>query len=812
MRRIAAYLAFVVFALSVGAQGVVEGTVYDSTGSPLPYVNIGVLHTSVGTTSDMDGRYRLKVSQEDSVTLRFSHTGYRQEDLRLRVEGTVRADMRLRPTAQMLETVVISDDKVRRSSFTPVDVARLEDAVGPAGGVVSLVKMLPDVQSNNELSNRYSVRGGSFDENLVYINGIEVFRPMLIRSAQQEGMSIINPDLVDYILFSPGGFDASYGDKLSSVLDITYGGMKSEEGGKNSNVGKVSISLLGGALSLQGRRGERFTYALGLRQHSNNYLLGSLDTKGHYITNYSDLQALVSYQVSQRLVLSALTVLSRNVYSLVPESQTTTFGGFYMPLTLRVYFDGQEVDRYTTLLGALTADYRPDDDWRLKASFAAQHIAEIESYDLQSQYFLYELAMGQTAGDTVMFDRGVGTFLEHARNRLATDILTLDLRATRQALLGSWQMGLKLQTERVLDHLREWRWVDSAGYAMPATILPLGDSANGALSPLLQDFACADGELVTLRAGAFAQRDVGFTTASGADVKLVAGLRGQVYMVSEATTAQALLSPRISASYKPDSPHDILFRLAAGIYQQPPFYREYRRIDGSLVPDRSAQTSYQLMASADWRFRLWQRPFSLTADLYGKYITHLIPYTVDNLRLRYMPDLQATAYAVGLSLRLGGELVPGLESWVSLSLMQTREDIEGDGLGWLARPTDQRMSFKLFLQDNLPSLPWWRMSLALVYGSGMPVSRYADGEAFRLPAYYRVDWGNTVRLSQFERLKRLHIFRYVDDIQVGIEVFNLFNFRNVVSYLWVADYENRLYPVPNYLTARQLNLKLTVLF
>ena len=805
MKRLAAYLTFVLFTLAVAAQGIVEGTVYDSTGSPLPYVNIGVLHTPVGTTTDIDGRYRLKVSLKDSVTLRFSHTGYRQEDLRLRVVGTLRVDMRLHPTAQMLQTVVISDDKVRQSSFTPVDVARLDDAVGPAAGVESLVKMLPDVQSNNELSNRYSVRGGSFDENLVYINGIEVFRPMLIRNAQQEGMSIINPDLVDYILFSPGGFDASYGDKLSSVLDITYSRPTEFRG-------KASVSLLGGALSLQGRRGERFSYALGLRQHSNNYLLGSLDTKGHYSTNYSDLQALASYQVSQRLVLSALTVLSRNVYSLVPESQTTTFGGFYMPLTLRVYFDGQEVDRYTTLLGALMADWHPDDNWRLKASFAAQHIAEIESYDLQSQYFLYELAMGQSAGDTVMFDRGVGTFLEHARNRLATDILSLDFRASRQVMLGSWQMGLKLQSERVHDHLREWRWVDSAGYAMPATILPLGDTANGALAPLLQDFARADGSLVTLRAGVFAQRDVGFTTAGGADVKFVAGLRGQLYKVSEASKAQALLSPRISASYAPDSPHDILFRLAAGIYQQPLFYREYRRIDGSLVPDRSAQTSYQLMASADWRFRLWQRPFSLSADLYGKYITHLIPSTVDNLRLRYMPDLQATAYAVGLSLRLGGELVQGLESWASLSLMQTREDIEGDGLGWLARPTDQRLSFKLFLQDNLPSLPWWRMSLALVYGSGMPVSRYADGEAFRLPAYYRVDWGNTVRLSQFERLKRLHIFRYVDDIQVGIEVFNLFNFRNVVSYLWVADYENRLYPVPNYLTARQLNLKLTVLF
>ena len=809
MKRLTAYLAFVLLTLTVAAQGVVEGTVYDSAGAPLPYVNIGVLHTSTGTTTDYDGHYRLKVARHDSVTLRFSYTGYRQEDLRVKVAGNMRLDVHLRPTAQMLKTVEISDDKSRQSSFTTVDVARLDDAVGPAGGVEGIIKMLPDVQSNNELSSQYSVRGGSFDENLVYINGIEVFRPMLIRSAQQEGMSIINPDLVDYILFSPGGFDASYGDKLSSVLDITYSR-------PDEFRGKASVSLLGATLSLQGRRGERFSYAVGARQHSNSYVLGSLDTKGRYTTNYTDLQALFNYRASDRLDFGAMVLLTRNVYGLVPESQTTTFGGFYMPLSLRVYFDGQEEDRYNTLLGALTADYRLSDDWRLKGILSVQHIAEIESYDVQSQYFLYELGLGQSAGDTVMFDRGVGTFLEHARNRLTTDILALDLRATRHALLGSWQMGLKLQTEQVADHLREWRWVDSAGYAMPATFLPLGDSTNGVLAPMLQGFAHADNRLLTLRGGAFVQRDVNFTTDRGDDIKLVAGLRGQLYAVSTPNSGfrhpTPMLSPRLSASYKPQGRHDLLFRLAAGIYNQAPFYREYRRLDGTLLTDLPPQSSYQLMGTADWRFRINERPFTFTADIYYKYITHLTPYTVDNLRLRYMPDQQAVAYATGVSMRLNGELVEGLESWASLSLMQTQEDIEGDGLGWLARPTDQRFSFKVFLQDNLPTIPWWRMSLSLVYGSGMPVSRYADGEAFRLPAYYRVDWGNTVQLSRFGRLKRMRLFRHIDDLQVGVEVFNLFNFRNVVSYLWVADYENRQYPVPNYLTARQLNFKLTVLF
>ena len=796
-------LAMLLIGAAAWAQGTIVGTVRDSlTGAALHYASVGVEGTSVGTSTDSQGRFRLDVSTSDSITLRISFVGYRPTDRRLVVRGTTTVNVWLHPSAQQLEGVEIVTDKVRQSSFTNIGVEKLDDAVGPTAGVEGLIKMLPDVQSNNELSSQYSVRGGSFDENLVYINGIEVFRPMLIRSAQQEGMSIINPDLVSYILFSPGGFDATYGDKMSSVLDITYSRPIDFSA-------SLSASLLGGSASVQGRAGERLSYALALRQHSNRYLLGSLDTRGSYNTRYTDLQALLGYRASDHLDLGLLVLATRNIYGLIPEDQTTTFGGFMMPMSLRVYFDGQEEDRYHTLLGALTADYRPNDDWRLRAALAAQHIDETESYDVQSQYFLYELAMGETAGDTVMFDRGVGTFLEHARNRLSTDILSLDLRAQREARLGAWQMGIKLQTENIYDHLREWLWVDSAGYAMPAAIVPLGDSSNGPQSPILQNFVNADNSLLTLRAGAFAQRDVNFTTARGSDIKLVAGLRGQLYSVGG--QPHTLLSPRLSATYKPDTERDLLFRLATGIYGQAPFYREYRRPDGTLRTDLQPQTSYQVMATADYRFRLWDHPFTLTADVYYKYITHLIPYTVDNLRLRYQPDLDAVGYAAGLSLRLNGELIEGLESWASLSLMQTQEDILGDAYGWLARPTDQRFSFKLFLQDNLPAIPWWRMSLSLVYGSGTPVSRHANVD-YRLPSYYRVDWGNTVQLSRFRRLQTTPLFRHIKDIQLGVEVFNLFNFRNVVSYLWVSDYDNNRYPVPNYLTARQLNFKVNILF
>ena len=798
----------------------VAGVVTDArNGSALEYVNVGVPGTSIGTTTDHAGRYRLDISPAsktpgtDSVTIRFSFTGYRPAEHRVASAATI--DVALQPLAHQLEQVEVRDDKNRQTAFTPIEVQKLDDAVGPSGGVEAIIKMLPDVSSNNELSSQYSVRGGSFDENLVYINDVEIFRPMLVRNAQQEGMSIINPDLVDYILFSPGGFNATYGDRMSSVLDITYSRPREFRG-------KVSASLLGASASVQGMAWDKLGYAVGFRHHNNGYVLGSLDTKGSYTTSYTDVQSLLTYDVSERLQLRALGLWTNNVYGLVPESQTTTFGGFYMPMVIRIYFDGQEMDQSGTLLGAFAADWRPNDDWHLCGTVSAQHTTERERYDVQSQYFLYELAMGETAGDTAMFDRGVGTFLEHARNRLSTDIYAAELRASRYARLGSWDFGIKMQVERVDDHLREWRWLDSAGFALPSNILPLGDSSNMPQSPILQRYVNSNSSLATLRGSAFVQRELNFTTRHNSDIQVFVGLRGTLYNsemesngVGGSTGLRAMFGPRLSAAYKPNVKEDVLFKLAAGIYNQAPFYREYRRTDGQLVPQVDPQTSYQVMGTADWRFRMWNKPFTLTTDIYYKYITNLVPYTIDNLRISYIPDESAVAYATGVSLRFNGELVKGLETWASLSLMKTQEDIAGDGLGWLDRPTDQRLSFKLFIQDNLPRMPWWRMSLQMIFGTGTPVTVpmiARSEESYRLPSYYRVDWGNTVQLSEFAGLKNWKLFKVVDDIQVGVEVFNLFDFRNVISYLWVADYQNHYFPVPNYLTARQLNFKLTVLF
>ena len=824
MKRLFLYILLLTATpLGVLAQGVVEGRVTDAkSGLPVEFVNVGIPGNSTGAVTNSKGFYRLELKGSDSVTVRFSCTGYEAVEHRVLRRGRIELDVQLKPLATQLQTVEVSDEKNRQSTFTRIEVDRMDQTVGPTGGVEGVIKMLPDVQSNNELSSQYSVRGGSFDENLVYINGVEIFRPMLIRSGQQEGMSIINPDLVDNILFSPGGFDVTYGDKLSSVLDITYRNTAVLPDSAGSTIkGKVSASLLGGSASVQGRVGERWSYAVGLRRHSNQYILGSLDTKGSYTTSYTDIQALLGYKVNSRLDLGFLGVATRNVYGLVPESQTTAFGSAMQPgMEIDIYFDGQEQDRYNTLLGAFTADWRPNDDWHVESSLSLQHINESERYDVQSQYWLRQISQGASSSDTADF--GVGTFLEHARNRLTTNIAAFDLHASRYAQLGSWDMGVKVQLENVDDHLREWKWVDSSGFSIPSTILPFGDSTNMPVNPILQQYAHSNSTMSTWRTSGYLQRELNFHTRKGNDIKVLLGVRGQLYssqMESNGVESEVgprwTVSPRASVNFMPSGKTDILFRLAAGMYSQAPFYREYRRYDGQLVPDVKPQHSYQVTATTDWRFRLWNKPFTFTADLYYKYLTNLIPYEVDNLRLRYKPDETAVGYAVGLSLRLNAELIKGLESWASLSIMKTQEDIEGDSYGWLDRPTDQRISFKVFLQDNVPDMPWWRMSLNLVYATGLPITTpfgNNGGESLRLPSYYRIDWGNTIRLSQFEKLKHSKIFHVVEDIQVGIEVFNLFNFRNVVSYLWVADIDNLPRRVPNYLTARQLNFKITVLF
>ena len=831
------FASLLTFCMMVTAQNaVLSGVVSSIDGKPLQYAHVAAvsLNPVRGDVTDADGNFELLLPAGVAVSIRVSYTGYATVDtiFTLEKETKVVLNVVLSRQSTQLGTVTISDEKSRATTFTTIDVERMEHTVGPQSGVESLLKTLPDVSSNNEMSSQYSVRGGSFDENLVYINNVEIYRPMLVRNGQQEGTSIINPDLVTSINFSPGGFDATYGDRMASVLDINYGRPQEFRG-------RASVSFLGASLSVQGSVGDHFSYNIGFRQHSNRYLFRSLDTKGNYTTSYTDLQTLFSYKINERLDVHYLQLLSRNIYGLVPEEQTTTFGGFMEAMEFEVYYEGEERDSYRTSLSALTFDWHPNDDFRLRWTSSFQANKESETYDILSQFWLYELNVGSIDenGETERFDRGVGSFLEHARNYLQTNIISTELRGTHYASLGNWNWGMKLQHEQVRDRMREWKWVDSAGYAMPVTFPEPGNAGNDPIAPQLQLFCRANHTISTTRMTAFLQRNIDFYTDSGSLFRIVAGARMQWYDInfendnltgntSNYTTLtgfdnvsphnrQLLFSPRISLNYKPQWRCDILFRLAAGVYSQAPFYREYRFDNGTLNHSVKAQQSYQVMGTMDWNFKIGISPFKFTADLYYKYIDDLIPYRIDNLRVRYDAHNDAVGYAAGLSLRLSGEVVEGLESWASLSLMKTQQDIVGDAFGWIDRPTDQRVSFKLFFQDYVPNVPFWRMSLGFITGSGLPFTYPTQTDFSRrhtYPAYLRVDWGNTVQLSRFERLKESWLMRHIDDLLLTVEIFNLFDYNNVVSYIWVADYNNQYYPVPNYLTARQINLKLTVVF
>lgn len=798
------------------SQGVLQGRVSNAEGRPVEFANVGVVsgRRPYGAVSDVRGNYRLDIRTADSVTVRVSCTGYHPQELRVRLSGQEVRTMHftLLPLSTQLSEIVVTDDRIRATAFTQIGIEKIENTVGPNDGVEALIKTLPDVSSNNELSSQYSVRGGSFDENLVYINGVEVYRPQLVRSGQQEGMSIVNPDLVDHLLFSPGGFDASYGDRLSSVLDITYSRPVERRH-------SLSVSLLGAAFSAQGRVGDRFTYSVGGRHHNNSYIFKSMDTEGRYTSAYTDVQGIFGLRVSDRLDISVLAIWTHNRYGLVPSRQTTTFGGSSsQSMGFDVYFDGREEDRYRTILGSLTLDYHPSDDFQLRWVTSAQHNREQELYDIQDQYWLYEVGVGESVGDTNHFDRGVGTFLEHARNYLDMGIYSTELRASHYADLGSWNFGVKAQLEQIHDRMREWKWVDSAGYSFPTDYHVPGRDDTAVYNPQLQLFCHADNPIGTLRGMAYAQREVNLYTRGDDLVRLCGGVRMQYYSTrsgGDRIQSQWLLSPRLAVSYRPHGGHDLLYRFAAGVYQQPYLYREMRRSDGTLCHGLPAQTSYQAMGTVDWNLTLWSLPFRITADIYYKYIAHLVPYTIENLRIRYSPDQQAVGYAAGVSLRVNGDFVPGLESWASVSVMQTQEDILGDGLGWLARPTDQRFNVKLFVQDYLPKYPWWRMSLSFLYGTRVPVTfPYQTDRSSQpsLPPYFRIDWGNTIQLTRFPAVRSSAVGRIFDDVALGIEVFNLFNYRNVVSFIWVADYTNHYYAVPNYLTARQINVKLTATF
>jgi hypothetical protein len=803
-------------------KAIVYGRITDERGRSLELVNVAISGLPGGTTTDSRGRYELEIPAKKQLFVVYSFIGFQKqaEEVDLQPGERLRMDKALSPSFTELPAVEVEDDQIRTTNLIRIDPKIALNIPTASDRIPTLLKTLPGVSSANELSSQYSVRGGNFDENLVYVNDIEIYRPFLIRSGQQEGLSFVNADLVSSLLFSAGGFEARYGDKMSSVLDLQY--KKPNQFG-----GSFSGSLLGFSTHLEGmNKNRKFTYLLGVRYKSNQYILNAMETKGDYNPTFTDVQALVTYSLSNKLELSFLGNIARNQYKLVPETRETDFGTVQQAQRLTIYFDGQEVDRYLTYLGGLTLTYKPDSKTRLKFIASGYQSLESETYDIIGQYWIgrVENNLGSENFGDVVETQGVGTYMNHARNNMEINVFNFSHTGTREWDNGLLRWGAKYQNEWVDDKMNEWVLIDSAGYSLPRP----ADSV-GYINPAAQpQYPFELYELIKTRASIHSNRITAYMQNTWGDasglslVSFTAGIRANYWDFNN----QLVVSPRATLSVKPEWETDILFRLSAGLYYQPPFYRELKNLDGQLNPNQKAQSSFQVVAASDLNFEAWDRPFKYITEFYYKYLNSLIPYLVDNVRIRYYSFVQSSGYATGLDMKVSGEFVKGIESWASLSIMGTKENITGDyyisdegsGVepGFIPRPTDQRVNFSIFFQDYLPMNPTYRMSLTLLFGSSLPFGppnspKYQ--QVLRMPPYRRVDIGFSKEIiGEHTRLKPGNIFGFFDSLLLTAEVLNLLQVNNTVSYIWVTDIYGRQYAVPNYLTPRQLNIRLMATF
>ncbi len=807
IRRIYIVAAFLLLLanLDVSAQRfTVSGKVIDANNEPMEFVSVRISSTMDGALTNEKGEYSISSMKRDTAELVFSCVGYKTEKrVLVEPEGQLRLNMRMYHKDWYLDEISVSEFRKQTSTLEILDAKDLRlmpDATG--GSIESLLTSMPGVHSNNELSTQYSVRGGNYDENLVYINGIEVYRPLTVQSGQQEGLSIINPDMVESVGFSSGGFAAEYGDKMSSVLDIKY--RKPEKPVE----GSVSASLMGASVAIGSKVGN-FTQLHGLRYKRNTSLLSSLDMQGEYDPTFIDYQTYMTYRINSRWGISLLGNISHNLYNFVPQTRTTSFGTYSSLTEFKVYFDGAEHDKFQTFFGALTLDYSPDSRTKLSLFTSAFATNEIIKYDISGEYWLSELDAAQTGGEasTEAGTLGYGSYREHANNRLNAAIYAVSLKGVSHLKKNNeLHYGVNYQYERIKDRVREWETRDSAGYNLPHTgngidmiyaISSHQDMNSNRLSMYIQDIYKWGGKI-----GRFT---------------LTAGVRAAYWDFNNEFT----VSPRASLGYIPSFEERLTFRFATGLYYQAPFYKELRDTvrneNGNVVVQLNrnikSQQAVHFILGSDFTFRLANRPFKFTAEAYYKILNHLIPYEVDNVSIWYRDGNVSHGYATGLDMKLFGEFVPGVDSWIGFSLMSTQEYINGVKV---PRPTDQRYSFTIYFQDYIPRFPRFKVSLRGVFADGLPQSAPRKGRDqgwFRPPPYKRIDIGAYCMLAGGnDRVMKRPFFRELKSIWLGFDVFNLFDFSNVNSYYWVTDIYNQQSAVPNYLTRRQFNVKLTVDF
>ncbi|MDQ3551687.1 MAG: TonB-dependent receptor [Bacteroidota bacterium] len=796
----------------------VSGTVVDEYENPLSNVSVIILGQQKGISTNDSGYFNLTVPVDRAFALLFSYTGYKtiQQNFLLNDGEQEVINVRMETGGTVLSEVVITDQRSRtEAGMIKVNPKAALAMPSPVTGVESLIKIM--VGSNNELTSNYNVRGGSYDENLIYVNDFEIFRPYLVRSGQQEGLSFINAEMVRNINFYNGGFQARYGDKMSSVLDIQYN-RPTKFGGS------AYVSILEQGAHFEGvGNNNRLSYIVGARNRSNKNLLSRQETQGNYIPTSSDIQGLINYQISDKWTAEMMGNFSRTKFTLIPAfSQLTSsvFSPFFTAnLGVDIYFEGREKDAYTTSMLGVSTTYQPKQNLRLKFLASRFENDEEENIDIAGAYLFgdRDFDKSKPTFGLIVNPLGAGVFLNHARNTLNISDYNLSHKGSFQKQRHLFQWGLGYNRTGIMDKLDEWEYQDSAGYSLPYNPNQL----------LLNKVIKSNADISINKFNGYIQDNIAFRDTSNA-FTVQAGLRFNYNDLNQ----ELLLSPRIGMSWKPDWKRDIIFRAAAGAYHQPPFYRELRRYDGTVNTGVKAQRSWQGVAGLDYNFMGWDRTLRFTAEAYYKHITNVVPYDIDNVRVRYFGENMAKAYAAGLEMRLFGELVKDAESWISFGIMRTKEDIEGDIYqnytlddqgkpidstsvegGWLRRPTDRLLTVGMFFQDYLATNKNFKVYLHTLYGSNLPYNipgsvKYRN--ALTIDPYIRVDIGFSALLLDGDKAARRSRspFRNFDNVWASLEVFNMIDRANVISYLLIKDFANNTFSMPNRLTPRLLNFKI----
>ena len=782
-------LFLMVTQVAIGQSFTLQGKVSDKDGNPIELASVMVVSQGKLAMTNLKGEFHMQLHSADSVKVRFSMIGYKSKERVLRrPQGKQTMLVQLLDDNEMQEVVVEGKTK-QHGTTEELDVDKVKQGPSASGNAVEeMVQTQAGVSTHSELSSQYNVRGGTFDENSVYINNIEVYRPFLVRSGQQEGLSIINPDMVQSVGFSTGGFEAKYGDKMSSALDITYKRPKRTEA-------SLTASLLGASAYL-GIASKKFTWTNGVRYKTNRYLLGSLQTKGEYKPSFLDYQTYLSWQPSKRWQIDFIGNISDNHYNFQPEDRETNFGTLQNVKKFRVYFDGQEKDLFRTYFGSLsiTRHLSPRTDVSLLAS--AFSTREQERYDIQGQYWLTQTETSENLG--------VGTYMQHSRDYLNANVKSLKLMLQHRMGKHKIEGGVTYKVEQVKENSAEYEYRDSAGYNVPHTG-----------RDLRMIYALrAKNELNAKRTEAYLQDTWNFQTRDS--VPTLFTFNYGVRFAHWSFNGESIVSPRASLTITPGKNRNLSFRIAGGLYYQAPFYKELRDtsvVNGityaTLNQSIRSQRSIHALASMSYRFEMMGRPFKFTAEAYYKALSRLVPYSVDNVKVTYYGDQQATGHATGLDLKLFGEFVPGTDSWLTLSVMNTRMRLNGKSI---PLPTDQRYALNLYFTDYFPGTTRWRMSLKLAYADGLPFAtphQELENNSFRAPAYKRADIGMSYRLLDNHDGSRNTIFK---NVWIGLDCLNLFGINNVNSYYWVTDIAGQQYAVPNFLTGRQINGRVTVEF